>query len=140
MSRYTPTRRSYDLFDRMFDDLFASPFVSNTNVMKTDIHESENSYTLDVELPGYQKGDVSIELDDGYLNISAKHETTDEERDTKGNVIRNERYFGTCSRSFYVGDGLKEEDIRARFENGILEITVPKQTKQIETKKTISIE
>lgn len=140
MSRYTPTRRSYDLFDRMFDDMFASPFIATNNVMKTDIRELENGYALDIELPGYDKNDVTIDLEDGYLNISAKHETTDEERDAKGNVVRNERYFGTCSRSFYVGEGLKEEDIKARFNNGILEISVPKETKQVPTKKTISIE
>ena len=138
--RYTPTRRSYDLFDGMFDDLFNAPFISTNTAMRTDIHENENGYTLDIELPGYKKEDVMIDLEDGYLNISAKHETSDEERDAKGNVVRNERYFGSCSRSFYVGNKITEEDIRAKFDNGILEISIPKETKKIETKKTISIE
>ncbi len=138
--RYQPTRRSYDLFDGMFDDLFNAPFISTNTAMRTDIHENENGYTLDIELPGYKKEDVMIDLEDGYLNISAKHETSDEERDAKGNVVRNERYFGSCSRSFYVGNKITEEDIRAKFDNGILEISIPKETKKIETKKTISIE
>ena len=138
--RYQPTRRSYDLFDGMFDDLFNAPFISTNTAMRTDIHENENGYTLDIELPGYKKEDVMIDLEDGYLNISAKHETSDEERDGKGNVVRNERYFGSCSRSFYVGNKITEEDIRAKFDNGILEISIPKETKKIETKKTISIE
>ena len=138
--RYQPTRRSYDLFDGMFDDLFNAPFISTNTAMRTDIHENENGYTLDIELPGYKKEDVMIDLEDGYLNISAKHETSDEERDAKGNVVRNERYFCSCSRSFYVGNKITEEDIRAKFDNGILEISIPKETKKIETKKTISIE
>ena len=141
MSRYTPTRRSYDLFDGMFDDFFNTPFIANNNVaMRTDIHESEHEYTLDIELPGYNKQDVRIELEKGYLTISAKHETTDEERDSKGNIVKNERYFGSCSRSFYVGDNVSEEDIKAKFDNGILEISVPKDKEKIPTKKTIAIE
>ena len=96
--RYTPTRRSYDLFDGMFDDFFNTSFVSTNNAMRTDIHENENGYTLDIELAGYKKEDVNIDLEDGYLTVSAKHETTDEERDAKGSVVKNERYFGSCSR------------------------------------------
>ena len=96
--RYTPTRRSYDLFDGMFDDFFNTSFVSTNNAMRTDIHENENGYTLDIELAGYKKEDVNIDLEDGYLTVSAKHETTDEERDAKGSFVRNERYFGSCSR------------------------------------------
>ena len=96
--RYTPTRRSYDLFDGMFDDFFNTSFVSTNNAMRTDIHENENGYTLDIELAGYKKEDVNIDLEDGYLTVSAKHETTDEERDAKGSVVRNERYFSSCSR------------------------------------------
>ena len=138
--RYTPTRRSYDLFDGMFDDFFNTSFVSTNNAMRTDIHENENGYTLDIELAGYKKEDVNIDLEDGYLTVSAKHETTDEERDAKGNVIRNERYFGSCSRSFYVGEKVTEEDIKAKFDNGILEISVPKDVKKIPEKKYISID
>ena len=96
--RYTPTRRSYDLFDGMFDDFFNTSFVSTNNAMRTDIHENENGYTLDIELAGYKKEDVNIDLEDGYLTVSAKHETTDEERDAKGSVVKNERYFGSRSR------------------------------------------
>ena len=125
----------------MFDDFFNTSFVSTNNAMRTDIHENENGYTLDIELAGYKKEDVNINLEDGYLTVSAKHEMTDEERDAKGNVVRNERYFGSCSRSFYVGENIKEEDIKANFDNGELKITFPSdKPKQVEEKKYIPIE
>ena len=81
--------------------------------------------TRDIDLPGYKKEDVNIELDKGYLTISAKHEVSDEEKDSKGNIIRQERSFGSCSRSFYVGDQIKPETISAKFENGVLKLNVP---------------
>ena len=93
--------------------------------MKTDVHEKDGSYILDIDLPGYKKEDVNIELDKGYLTISAKHEVSDEEKDSKGNIIRQERSFGSCSRSFYVGDQIKPETISAKFENGVLKLNVP---------------
>ena len=135
--KYSPRR--YDLFDDMFDDFFGTaPVVS---IMKTDIHEKDGYYTLDVELPGYKKEDINMEIANGYLTIKAKHEVNDEEKDTKGNLVRSERSFGSCSRSFYVGSNIKASDIKARFENGILVITLPSEKqKQIESKEMISID
>ena len=108
---------------------------------KTDVTEKDGNYLLDMELPGYGKEDIKIELKDGYLNVSASKNTSNEEKDDKGNVIRQERYTGSCSRSFYVGDGVKETDIKAKFENGELKIVVPVDApKEVEEKKFIAIE
>ena len=114
-----------DLFDTFFDD-FKRPARSNTNinVMRTDIKETDAGFELDIDLPGYKKEDVQAELKDGYLTISAKTNTTREEKDENGKYIRKERYSGSCSRSFYVGEQLEQEDIKARFEDGILKVMV----------------
>ena len=104
--------------------------------MKTDIRETEDSYELDVDLPGFKKDEVSIDLKDGYLTISAAKGLDKDEEDKKGKYIRQERYAGACSRSFYVGKGVEPEEIGAKFENGILEISVPKETKKPEVKST----
>lgn len=133
--------RNYSLFDDLFDDMFDRPSYRNLAVMKTDVHEKDGNYILDIELPGYNKEDVNIELKDGYINISASHDTTDEEKDAKGNIIRQERSFGSCSRSFYVGNNFTADDIKAKFENGILQLTVPnKDVQQVETSNKIMIE
>ena len=96
---------------------------------------------MDIELPGYNKEDVQMDIMDGYLNIKATHNVSNDEKDSKGNLIRSERRFGSCSRSFYVGDNIKAEDIKAKFDNGILNIVMPsKEQKSIETKQTVSIE
>ena len=135
--KYSPRR--YDLFDDMFDDFFGTAPVAS--IMKTDIHEKDGYYTLDVELPGYKKEDINMEIANGYLTIKAKHEVNDEEKDAKGNLVRSERSFGSCSRSFYVGSNIKASYIKARFENGILVITLPSEKqKQIESKEMISID
>lgn len=108
--------------------------------MKTDIKESGNNYEIDIDLPGYKKEDVQAELKDGYLVITAKNESVSEDTSNK-EYIRRERFYGTSSRSFYVGKDIKQEDISARFENGVLMLTVPKQVqKPVEEKKYISIE
>ena len=123
------------LFDNMFDDFFKDPFFARNNtakVMKTDIQEKDNNYILDMDLPGYDKEDVKAQLKDGYLTITAQKNTNNEEKDEQGNYIRRERYCGKCSRSFYVGDSIKEEDIKASFNNGILELTFPKEVSQKE--------
>lgn len=134
--RYLP--RAFDVFDDMFDGFFPA---RDSELMKCDVHEKDGYLNLDIDLPGYKKEDISIEILDGYMNIKAKHNTTDEERDAKGNLIRSERMFGSCSRSFYVGDNIKSEDIKASFENGVLNISMPsKQQKAIETKQTVSID
>ncbi|MCC3870102.1 Hsp20/alpha crystallin family protein [Terrisporobacter mayombei] len=121
----------FSLFDNMFDDMFRGPFFTNsgstTKLMKTDIQEKDNNYILDMDLPGYDKSDIKAQLKDGYLTITAQKNSSKEDKDEKGNYIRRERYCGKCSRSFYVGENLKEEDIKASFKNGILELTFPKE-------------
>ena len=139
MNRFPARRREFDPFEGMFDDIFGRPPMT-ANVMRTDISESETAFTLDVELPGYRKEDVNIDLEDGYLTVSAKNERSTEEKDAKGNIVRNERYFGSCSRRFYVGDAVTEEEIKAKFDNGILMITIPKKGKELPVRKSISIE
>ena len=122
-----------DLIDDLFDD-FARPTRSvvrystpTTNVMRTDIRETDTGYELDIDLPGYKKEDVQAELKDGYLTITAKTENSNDEKDANGKYIRRERYSGTCSRAFYVGEDITQQDIGARFENGILKLSVPKK-------------
>ena len=134
--------RTTSLFDDMFDDMFTSPFFANRSDMdmKTDITEKDGSYMLDMELPGCKKEDIHLELNDGYLNVSASHNTSKDEKDDKGNVIRQERYSGTFSRSFYVGENVREEDIKASYDNGELKITFPKAQEKLPEKKTIMIE
>ena len=134
----------FSLFDNMFDDMFRDPFFTNSNntkLMKTDIQEKDNNYILDMDLPGYEKEDIKAQLKDGYLTITAQKNTSNDDKDEEGNYIRRERYCGKCSRSFYVGDGIKEEDIKANFNNGILELTFPKEVEQkAEEMKYITID
>ena len=137
--KYIPTNNRFTFFDDMFEDLMPRS-VQFSQVMKTDVHEKDGYYTLDIELPGYAKEDVNIDLEGGYLKVSAKHETTNDETNEKGQLVRQERSFGSCSRSFYVGDIIKAEDVRAKFENGILMINLPStKQKAIETRQTIAI-
>lgn len=131
-------------FDDVFDNMFSDPFFRGTNtssLMKTDVKEVGDNYQLEMEVPGFSKDDISIELKDGYLNISANKATNNDEKDNEGNIIRQERYKGSCSRSFYVGDSIKQEDIKASYSNGELIITLPKEApKQVETKTYIPID
>ena len=123
------------LFDNMFDDFFKDSFFTRNNSlksMKTDIQEKDNNYILDMDLPGYDKSDIKAQLKGGYLTIIAQKNTSNEDKDEKGNYIRRERYCGKCSRSFYVGDSVKEKDIKASFNNGILQLTFPKEVEQKE--------
>ena len=96
------------------------------NLMKTDVRETENSYELDIDLPGFKKDEVNVELKNGYLTIQAAKGLDKEEQDKKGKYIRQERYAGACSRSFYVGEDVEPEEVSAKFEDGILTISVPK--------------
>lgn len=107
-----------------------------SNFMKTDVKEHEKAYELDIELPGYKKEDVSAMLKDGYLTVSAKAETTNDQTTDSGKYLRRERYSGSCSRSFYVGKDVTQEDIQARFEQGILIIDIPKIEKKPEIENT----
>ena len=113
----------------VFDDFFGTPFVTRTesNMMKTDIREFETSYELTIDLPGIKKENIKAELNDGYLKISAESNGSKDEKDEKGRYLCRERYSGSFSRSFYVGDAVTEQDITAKFEDGTLKITVPKK-------------
>ena len=133
-----------NLFDNMFDDMFRDPFfmdIRPDKFMKTDIQEKDNNYIIDMDLPGYDKEDVKAQLKDGYLTITAQKNASNENKDEKGNYIRRERYCGKCSRSFYIGDSIKEEDIKANFNNGILQLTFPKEVdKKDDTTRYITID
>ena len=115
--------------NNIFDDLFNTPFFtrSEQNMMKTDIKEHDGGYELTVDLPGVKKDDIKAELNDGYLTITAENNSSKDEKDEKGKYICRERYSGSCSRSFYVGDAVTEEDIKAKFENGTLTLDIPKK-------------
>lgn len=119
-----------DLFDDFMD---AFPFggYRNTssygNLMKTDIRDTDQGYELDIDMPGFAKEDIKAELKDGYLTVKAQSSQNRDEKDENGRYIRRERYSGSCQRSFYVGEGITQEDIKARFENGILRLSVPKR-------------
>ena len=119
-----PTMRT-----NVFDDLFNTPFFtrSESSMMKTDIKEHDNCYDLTIDLPGVKKEDIKAELNDGYLTVSAESDTSKDEKDENGKYICRERYTGSYSRSFYVGDAVTEQDIGAKFENGTLKLTVPKK-------------
>lgn len=134
-----------NLFDDFMDDFFPAvqrkPVKSIQTIMKTDIKETADNYELGIELPGFKKEDVKIKLNDGYLTVSASSETSEEEKDKDGKFIRRERYTGAMTRSFFVGKGLTEEDIKAKFENGVLTVALPKEApKKIEEAKYIAIE
>ena len=122
----------------LFDDFFDFPYVDDkkaerklyghnaANLMKTDIQEYDDGYQLEIDLPGFKKDEVHAELKDGYLVVSAEKGLDKDEEDKKGRLLRQERYAGSCSRSFYVGD-VKPEDVKAKYESGVLSVLVPKE-------------
>ena len=115
--------RDFDLFDDIFGDSFFRK--SESKMMKTDIREDKDNYVIDIDLPGFDKKNIKIDITDGYLTINAK--VNNEDNDSKkGKYIRKERYYGECSRSFYIGDEVKAENVKANFKNGILTLEVPK--------------
>ena len=141
-----------NLFDDWMDD-FRFPDVDKAlygknaqKVMKTDVRETDSGYEVDVDLPGFKKDEIKMQLEDGYLTISAskgfeKDGAENEEEQKEGRYIRKERYCGSCERSFYVGDGLTVQDIKANFKHGILSLSIPKKDrKQIANNKYIAIE
>ncbi len=134
-----PRRHSFDLFDDMFGDSFFNE--GESKLMKTDIKEKKDKYIIDIDLPGYEKEGIKLDIQDGYLTVhaSVNKEEKDEE---KGKFVRKERYVGECSRSFYVGKEVTEEDIKAKFKNGTLSIEVPRkeEKKELPNKKYIPIE
>lgn len=124
----------------MFDDMFRGPITSNGQLMKTDIREKDGKYILEMEIPGCRKEDVKISLFNGNLTVSASHTMTDEEKNNAGKILRQERFSGSCSRTFYVSDAITDTDIRASFRDGILTIELPtEKKKEEETKKFIDI-
>lgn len=130
--------------ERLFDDFMDVPVRKRTEntLMKTDIKDAGDHFELDIEMPGFKKEDMKAQLKDGMLTIEACTNTANDEKDETGRYIRRERFSGSCSRSFYVGEGIEQEDIKAKFEDGILKISVPKEEAKpkIEENKYISIE
>lgn len=135
-----PRRRNdFDLWDEMFRDPFFTE--GETKLMKTDIKEKKDKYLVNIDLPGYEKEDIKVEIEDGYLTV---HATTDSQKEEKeeGKFVRKERYLGECSRSFYIGEDIQEEDIRASLKNGTLQLEIPKKEEQktLPEKKYIPID
>ena len=139
-----------NLFDDWFDMPLEKAFFGERNplygkhaknLMKTDVKETDSSYELDIDLPGFKKDEIQAQLKDGYLTISAAKGLDKDEQDKQGRYIRQERYTGQCSRTFYVGNAVSQEEIKAKFEDGILRLSIPKkQPKAIESNQYISIE
>ena len=140
--------------DDFFDDFFEFPrfrAADNTErklygtrtgaLMKTDIRDKDGNYELDIDLPGFKKDEISLTLDKGYLIVGAVKTVNEEEKDDKGTLLRQERYSGAMQRSFYVGDGIDENDVKAKFEDGVLSLSFPKEKEpEIPETKTIMIE
>ena len=123
--------------ENLFDDWFGFP----TFPMKTDVHEHDDHYELHMDLPGFKKDELRLELENGYLTVSAAKGHDEEKKDKQGKVVRQERYAGSLQRSFYVGESLTEQDIGARYENGVLSLTIPKRDQpKLPERKTIMIE
>lgn len=142
--------------DTMFSDLFDDPFfegwrttanngsavASPMNMMSTDVRETDHGYDVDIDMPGFDKNDITLELNNGYLTVSARKDEHSDDKAQDGKWIRRERYVGTCSRSFYVGDQVKESDIHASYTNGTLRLSLPKidAQQQVEATHRIAIE
>ena len=131
-----------DWMDFGFPEVDKALYGKHANtVMKTDVKETDTGYEVDIDLPGFKKDEINAQLDNGYLTISAAKGLDKDEKDKKGKYIRKERYAGAMSRSFYVGEGVTQEDIKAKYEDGILRLSVPKkEAKAVENKKYIAIE
>lgn len=145
---YMPALFGEDLMDSWMDDVDRAFSARNPifgrsakNLMKTDVREMDDSYEVDVDLPGFKKDEIKLELTDGYLVISASKGVEKDDKDKKGRLIRNERYSGAVQRSFYIGTEVTEDEVKAKFEDGVLKITLPKKDeKKIEQKQPIAIE
>lgn len=155
----TPSILGENLFDDFFDDFFDFPVWDDramrkaqkklygrhaANMMKTDVQKHEDHYEVDIDLPGFKKDELSLELKDGYLTINAAKGIDKDETEKKtGKFVRRERYAGSMSRSFYIGEDVQQEDIHAKYESGVLKLCIPKveqKTPQVEEKKYIAIE
>jgi len=141
-----PSIYNNGLFDEFFDGFFAEPSRKapekrRFDLMRTDIREVENAFELDIDMPGCSKEDVKAQILDGYLVVSASTSSERKKKDEQGKFLRRERYSGSMSRRYYVGDGIRQEDIKARFEDGILKLTIPKEEPKKEPEpKYIAIE
>lgn len=145
MTMLVPSRRNFfdDFMMSPFDAFFDAPATASKTptLMKTDIKETDSAFELVVDIPGVAKEDVTAQISDGYLEIVAETKSETEDKAADGSYLRKERFSGKCSRKFYVGEDIVEDDIAAKFENGTLSITVPKRTDPLpEAKKTIAIE
>lgn len=139
-----------NLFDDWMDFPFENEFFGKKNplygkhaknMMKTDVRETDNSYEVDIDLPGFKKDEISVELKDGYLTINAAKGLDKDQKDKDGSYIRRERYAGSMTRSFFVGNGITKEEVHAKYENGILMLSLPKKAaKAVENNHYISIE
>ena len=145
-----PSIFAENLFDDLMDFSFPT-FGEDINrklygkhsgrMMKTDVHEHDDHYEADIDLPGFKKDEIELNLENGYLTVSASRGLDKDEKDKKGKLIRQERYAGAMQRSFYVGEHVKEEDVKAKFEDGVLKLTVPKkEAEKVPEKKLIQIE
>ena len=152
MSTYLPTVFGENLFD-VFDDFdrdffrgFGRPehvlYGKNASrLMKTDVKETDEGYEVDVDLPGFNKDEIKLDLNNGYLTISTEKSLNKEDKENKGKMLRQERYVGTMQRSFYVGESMTEDDIKAKYENGVLSLMIPKkEAPKVPEKKQILIE
>ncbi len=143
--------------DTMFSDLFDDPFFEgwrnmdraaacdpnmSAGMMSTDVRETDKGYMVDIDMPGFKKDDISLDLQNGYLTVSAHRNSSHEDKDDNGRWLRRERYAGSCSRSFYVGEDVKDSDIHASYKDGTLCLEMPKSEaqQQVETKHQIAIE
>ena len=153
MAMMVPMRRNRNLLSELMTDPFDAFFNAasapmqamqkmSPTLMRTDIKETDGGYELTIDLPGFKKDDVQAELKDGYLTINAQTQSESEDKDEEGTYVRKERFSGKCSRTFYVGDDVEQDDIKAKFEDGVLKVDVPKKQEQpkLEEKKTIAIE
>ena len=139
--------------ENLFDDFWGFPSHELANIdkrlygknadrlMKTDVQETENDYELEIDLPGFKKDQINVQLEEGYMTISASKGHDVEKKDKHGKIIRQERFSGAMQRSFYVGDAVKTEDVKAKFEDGVLKLTIPKkELKELPGNNTIAIE
>jgi HSP20 family molecular chaperone IbpA len=139
MNNVVKRNNDFLYFDNFFDGFFTRPMSkTNNSCMKTDIQELENGYSLDIDVPGYGKEEIKISLDNGYLTVEANQDEVKEEE--KGHYLRRERFLGSLARSFYVGEGIAQSDIKASYDKGILKLFIPKQGTNVKEKKYISIE
>ncbi len=137
LSRRNDNDFGFNFFEDALSEFFApTAFERTSNVMKTDVKELENTYELSVDMPGFEKSDINLSLDRGYLTISAKRE---EKSEKEGNFLRRERSY-SCSRSYYVGENIDENDVKAKYVNGTLTLSVPKEKQEKISKRNIEIE